>query len=224
MGRAMNSCTNKADTKESAFKAKSRKCCVWICQITSEAFLEEEDLLHYIGRIESTVSKSAIGAVLLILSYALSIMSLAIGFVRIGTCQCQPVLPIFLIVHGSAMCVRTLFETGKLCTQTKRDDSSTECSPLQTLSKISGVLVAFWTITGSVWVFSIVREVNVNETNNMSYCDPMLYWYSLLLVSVILTGLILKAIFLLVISLVYCRYEDRSWYSELMADNLGAFV
>lgn len=41
-----------------SFSAKSRKCCVWICQITSEAFLEEEDLLHYIGRIESTVSKS----------------------------------------------------------------------------------------------------------------------------------------------------------------------
>ena len=52
-------------------------------------------------------------------------------------------------LHGSAMCVRTLFETGKLCTQSKRDDSSTECSPLQTLSKISGVLVAFWTITGT---------------------------------------------------------------------------
>ncbi|XP_052057780.1 uncharacterized protein LOC127698383 [Mytilus californianus] len=213
--------TAKNGTKSS----KSRKCCVWICQITSEAFLEEEDLLHYIGRIESTVSKSAIGAVLLILSYALSIMSLAIGFLRIGTCQCQPVLPIFLIVHGSAMCVRSLFETGKLCKQTKREDaSSNACSPLQTLSKISSVLVAFWTITGSVWVFSIVTEVNVNEANNMNYCDPMLYWYSLVLVSVILTGLILKAIFLLVISLVYCRYEDRSWYSELMADNLGAFV
>ncbi|VDI51694.1 Hypothetical predicted protein [Mytilus galloprovincialis] len=79
MGGAKDRCTYNVGNEESAFKAKSRKCCVWICQITSEAFLEEEDLLHYIGRIESTVSKSAIGAVLLILSYALSIMSLAIA-------------------------------------------------------------------------------------------------------------------------------------------------
>lgn len=202
----------------------SRKCCWWLCKITLEAFLEEEDLLHYIGRIQSSISRSVIGALILLLSYTLSILSLTFGILSLGSCPCQPVLPTFLIVHGSAMAIRCLFDTGKLFRRSKRETTDGDCSPCHIFSKICGILITFWTITGSVWVYSVVAKVDTTSNISRNFCDPMLYWYSVVLVSIVLFGLLIKGIFLLVISMVYCKYENRTCYSNIINESLGEFV
>ena len=78
--------------------------------------------------------------------------------------------------------------------------------------------------TGSVWVYSVVAKVETASNISRNFCDPMLYWYSVILVSLVLFGLITKCIFLLVISMVYCKYENRTCYSHIINESLGEFV
>lgn len=40
------------------FAAEKKKCCYWLCHVTTEAFLDEEDLLNYISKVENLLSKS----------------------------------------------------------------------------------------------------------------------------------------------------------------------
>lgn len=203
--------------------SEKKKCCYWLCHVTTEAFLDEEDLLNYISKVENLLSKSVIGVVVFLLSYAFSITSLAVGILHIGSCPCQPVLPLFLIIHGSAMCVRCLFGTIKICSKHK-SDSDEGCSPLETFSNICGVMILFWTITGSIWVFSIVLQVNTEVHTDMEYCHPLIYYYSVVLVTAVMTGIILRVVFVCTISVIYYQYENRSLYSHLMTEKYGNFV
>ena len=55
------------------------------------------------------------------------------------------------------MAIRCLFDTGKLFRRSKRETTDDDCSPCHIFSKICGILITFWTITGNIMFYRMTR-------------------------------------------------------------------
>ncbi|XP_050732231.1 uncharacterized protein LOC127006365 [Eriocheir sinensis] len=100
----------------------------------------------------------------------ISIACVIIGFFFLHDCPLEPLIPVFLIVHGFA----SFFGLAP--------DTCARCYPGSSPSKIVLVitiilrLFAFaWVIAGSVWVFRLTEQ-QANPTEGAETCEDVVYY------------------------------------------------
>ncbi|CAF3876730.1 unnamed protein product [Rotaria sp. Silwood1] len=133
---------------------------------------------------------SFIGLVILSLLLAIPITVLVIGlhYRDPRYCPIEPRISLFLIVHGAVGigCLVVNIILGIIVLLFIRRDSSmaiilTSISSI--LSYIHGTFIWIWLIIGSVWTFSVHKQITheydtVNHFYTYNYCHPVLYRFA----------------------------------------------
>ncbi|ELT88751.1 hypothetical protein CAPTEDRAFT_95874, partial [Capitella teleta] len=154
-------------------------------------------------------------AIFTILNFLVPIATICIGAIFVNDCPRQHMIPIYLIVSGCGILIRTFLGVVGLCIASKYENP--EEVPPQTLTiKILDFLHATfifcWFIAGNVWIFSIHKDHQESDPSQDSFCAAVVYKYAFWLTIVAYIGLILAIVLCLVgclfFGVVICRAGD----------------
>jgi hypothetical protein len=136
-------------------------------------------------------------------------VELSYGIIYANQCPIQPLINIFLIVHGcSLMTNAILLLTGFLAARyIKRSLSPSPCFQRLAVGSIIGQLIILffdivWLIVGQVWIFGAQRAgvQTSNSTLTTTYCHSNLFWSGFVLI------IINYAVLLIIILVVVVRF------------------
>ncbi|CAF0931646.1 unnamed protein product [Rotaria sordida] len=150
-----------------------------------------------LSKVDSIVCLSFLN-VMNIISLAVPITMLTIGIVKRDKCPMEPRIPLFLIVTSAAsivwMTATLVLNFIKLCCVALLSNS------IKTkVYIILGIIIFLfcsltmcWMIVGCVWVFPKKSSVQFTDSTALStYCDPLLYNFSFIILILQLVGFLL---------------------------------
>jgi len=163
------------------------------------------------SRLDKAVNRLSMrGTILQIcLTFSSAAVELNYGIKYMNQCPIQPLINVFLIVHGcwslvNGMVLLMGFITAK---HVKRSPNPSRCARRSIAGSLIGQLVLLviciaWLVVGQVWVFG--AQVNgfqsSNSTQTATYCHPTVFWTGFVII------IITYAVWLIIILVLVVRY------------------
>jgi hypothetical protein len=121
-----------------------------------------------------------------------SLLTLVVGGSNIAACPIEPRIPIYLVVVATVNLTSISFTIVATILHIREKDDNMIGFFYVTLSAIIIMVLQLfcfiWLIVGTVWVFSIINQVQHTKMNEETYCQGNIYQYTQ--VSVILQYII----------------------------------
>ncbi|XP_052256714.1 uncharacterized protein LOC127861963 isoform X2 [Dreissena polymorpha] len=177
---------------------------------SAESFIRHKDTILFYGSFQLTGLATAIvcHTVLAILA----ICTFTIGVLQYGQCPYEPELPLFLVLHGTAVLVKTCLRVASSFHRRHAEDN--ERNTLDTINDVISVFVVLWTLTGSVWTFGILNLVDISNLEVSRYCDMLVFMTAFILL-VFLYALFLAAVTGVIALIIYYKIQTRDNKSPL---------
>ncbi|XP_064630558.1 transmembrane protein 272-like isoform X2 [Lineus longissimus] len=102
------------------------------------------------------------------------ISMIAVGAVFLHDCHYERYIPIYLIVGGVFSTLLNIYRLVHSALGAKKKEGRRGLP----FDMIVGLFLFCWFIAGNVWIYSIYRTVNLDDTNAANYCRRPLYLYS----------------------------------------------
>ncbi|ELT88750.1 hypothetical protein CAPTEDRAFT_188868 [Capitella teleta] len=142
-------------------------------------------------------AKRTCTAVFTILNLLVSIATISIGAIFVNDCPRQHMIPIYLIVTGCCIFIRTFRCVVGLCIASIYDNPN-EVTPQKLPRKALDVfLVVFplsWLLSGSIWVFSTHKDYQDSDPSQDSFCASALFKYAFRYTLAAYIGMILTVV------------------------------
>ncbi|EJW88956.1 hypothetical protein WUBG_00130 [Wuchereria bancrofti] len=150
-------------------------------------FRQVEDprgLAQFLAKAFAVIISTMTAAVLLAVLNIIPLGMIVLGGCNIYSCPVEPYIPIWLIVTGFFSLLKS---ATNFCYRAKRQregrpPSAADVNP----NPFDGLLSCFllvWFIIGSVWVYSVQKDVQHSNSRDSNYCDQFTYVFSFVFVT-----------------------------------------
>lgn len=190
------------DTDDSAFP-KQQETSIFLA--IQAAVSQEDELYTYLSHVLSLFRSSSTCLVLKTLLNVVAIVIFIIGVIRFRECPYEQELPLFLVLEGLAIIIKTSLNAINTCLRRTKEEN--ERNTVDTCSDILSLFLVLWTLTGTVWTFGIYSHVSVDDEPDD--CSKLVYTCSLLFLSVTYCSFVSFLIILAILS-TYYKYNRRN--------------
>ncbi|ESN93316.1 hypothetical protein HELRODRAFT_186116 [Helobdella robusta] len=140
------------------------------------AYYRSSSFVDFFGKFALIVFETT-GWILIASLLAIPVSMIVVGTLYLQQCKRQPYIPIYLVVGGCFGVVKNVLNLIQSwvngCGHRTKEDVKT--NPLAVV--LSWFLLA-WFITGSVWIYRIYNDFDIQDETSNRYCHPTLYLYS----------------------------------------------
>jgi hypothetical protein len=133
---------------------------------------DEKEPIKRVQKSLAFCSNPIVSIIIILINCFTCIAQLIIGALNLTNCPIQPMIPIWLIVHGSAGILNSIITlTNNFIIKIK-----SKTSPILQYSSCSiGLFFLVWLILGDIWIYSIWNKVEYNSNSTQFYCDQLTY-------------------------------------------------
>ncbi|XP_045159607.2 uncharacterized protein LOC123525000 [Mercenaria mercenaria] len=186
-------------TKSSAFPKQHETSILLAIQA---AVSQEDHLSSYLSHVLVVFRNSSSAVVCRTLLTVVAIFIFIIGVVRFHECPYEQELPLFLVLEGVAVILKTFVNVINTCN--RRSHEENERNTLDTCTDILSIFLVFWTLTGSVWTFGIYSHVKEEaDDEGTRDCSKLVYTCSLWFLISVYSCFTVFLLFLAILSLYY---------------------
>lgn len=125
---------------------------------------------------------SVIGTVAIGLVLAIPLAMIIVGAIHLHDCPIERFIPIYLIVGGCFGVVQSVMTTSLRIKNQRQKKDEENARPHPASGIVSCFLLA-WFIAGSVWVYRIYGQVNMDNPSSVNYCHAGTYWFTFVLIT-----------------------------------------
>ncbi|KAK3091218.1 hypothetical protein FSP39_018022 [Pinctada imbricata] len=176
-----------------------------VLQILTSAYEEEEDNYTFLCHVNNACNETCCGWVLLATSFLLSVFAVVIGILRSHDCPCNRAIPVYLAVEGVVLFIKSSMQAARVICKLEPDPGERHC--VFTIIDISTLFLIFWNFTGGVWVLGVFDQVQTSIHDAPTYCDILMYWFSVTMVLLTTLVLIFKVFFYFGLWILYDKME-----------------
>lgn len=193
----------KDEHRENAYPRAADTC---MCQVVQSAVRQEEDLTGYLRHVFVFIRQTALSSVIRTTFSIIALAVFIIGLARFGKCHIEREIPVFLLFESGVILLKSGIHVIRSC-QKRKPGEEGERNPLDTISSIATVFLVLWALTGTVWVFGVYQRVNTDKTDDIDYCDKLVYFTALWFLLTIYCSAFCLAAFTLTLSIYFCLYS-----------------
>ncbi|XP_060565774.1 uncharacterized protein LOC132724839 isoform X2 [Ruditapes philippinarum] len=161
------------------------------------AVSQEDSLSGFLSHVSVVFRNSSSAVVCRTLLTVVAIFIFIIGVIRFRECPYEQELPLFLVLEGVAIILKTFLNLFNTCHRRTHEDN--ERNTLDTCTDILSIFLVFWTLTGSIWTFGIYQHVReVADDTESRDCNKLVYtcsiWFLISIYSTVLIVVVIVAI------------------------------
>ncbi|XP_067134424.1 uncharacterized protein [Centruroides vittatus] len=171
----------------------------------------ELDKAHeMIKHINTTFFSCVLCMAVLVYFIIIPILMIIFGTIYLKECPAQKYLPVFLIVGGITIIIKTLLDVSFRFVKNKKKEKKRFTLPLIILQ----IFLFSWFVTGCVWVYQMYPPV-YDDNSDSRYCNRNLYLFTFWTISSIFILVALYICFLCLFTgvLLACLYVTDKIYS-----------
>lgn len=148
---------------------------------------DPKSLAQFLGKAFTAIINTVTAAVTLAFLNIIPLFMIILGSINVHHCSIQPLIPIWLIVSGSALLLKSAVNFVRMkLTSSKRNRSTPPeqevpkgCkNPFKVVLTLLGLFTVVWFVIGSVWVYSAYSDVDHEKRESPNYCDQFTYVFS----------------------------------------------
>lgn len=173
-------------------------------QIKEEWFTAENfaDFLRKAGGI--LLASLACTLVLLFL-LILPLAYVIIGVVYLDKCPINRMIPIYLIVAG----ILGLLQNGLMLMRKAVPANMTWNLAYRGYELFVAVISFIWFILGTIWVYSVFKNVCFNNGDVFCYCNSVCYWFAFVMITLTYILIVILLLIIAVVLIFSLRWFDR---------------
>ncbi|XP_048763404.1 uncharacterized protein LOC125671619 [Ostrea edulis] len=187
------------------------------CRILQNAYMEEEDAYNFICHVNNSFNKSVFGLLMLTIGLAVSALCLTFGIMEFHNCPCEPLLPLFLSLNGTALLFKCVLQGARIMCNIAPPEGERHC--LYTVTDMLTLFLVFWGCTGAVLVYNLLKIVQTENKSATHYCDFHLLTLAIAVVTVTFVVIIFTLVCYAILWFIHDKMESSQSFKNFIVES-----